>query len=452
MLQNDTIVAIATAPGRGGIGIIRISGNNVLSISKILLKFYPKNRYAHFCKFYDQKNNIIDEGIALYFSKPNSFTGEHILELHAHSNPIILDKLIAIIINTKLARIANPGEFTERAFLNNKIDLTQAEAIIDLINANSEQATKSALYSMQGEFSKKINILLQNLINLRMHVESSIDFSEEDIDFIENPKIIEKLDFFIQKIEEILSQSKTGILLKEGLYLSIIGKPNAGKSSLLNALSGRESSIVTKIEGTTRDIIRENILIKGIPIHIVDTAGIRDSNNLIEKKGIQKALIEIKKSNHILLVIDIQKERNHQKSIDEICSLIPHNIPITIILNKCDLLNLKPKFIKIRNKEGLIFSTKKNVSLEMLRKHLLKTVGYNQTVEGNFLARRRHILALENVKNKLLKSKKKFLYNPSIDLLAEDLRKSQDYFNEILGKFTSDDLLKKIFSEFCIGK
>jgi tRNA modification GTPase len=459
-LDSDTIAAIATAPGRGGIGIIRISGNKTRAIASEITGTILKPRLAHYGPFYeivqatdgDKKNYPIDHGIALFFPAPHSFTGEDILELQAHGGPVLLDCLLKEVIKLG-ARLARPGEFSERAFLNNKIDLTQAEAIADLINSSSEEAAKNAVRSLQGEFSNKITDLLDAVINLRMYVEAAIDFPEEEIDFLTDGKVAADLAAIIERLNAVFNAAKQGALLQEGMTVVIAGKPNAGKSSLLNALSGRESAIVTEFAGTTRDVLREQILIDGMPLHIIDTAGLRESPDLIEQEGIRRAWCEIEKADRILLVVDSSQnqENDPAKLWPDFADKLSNQHHITIIHNKCDLSE-QPAMLCEGDPIVIKLSAKKNLGIDVLREHLKHCMGYNGRKEGGFTARRRHIEALERASTALLAGKKQLLNYGAGELLAEDLRHCQNALNEITGRFTPDDLLAEIFSSFCIGK
>lgn len=453
-LNNDTIVAQATASGHGGVGIIRVSGPDVENIAKAVLKekqLHP--RYAYYGAFYDEKGEVLDEGIALYFPSPNSFTGEAVLELQGHGGPVIMDLLLKRIIALGV-RQANPGEFSERAFLNGKIDLAQAEAIADLISSSSEQAARSALRSLQGIFSTRIDVLIEKLIQLRVYIEAAIDFPEEEIDYLETNKINGDLSIIIDKIGEVVSEAQQGALLREGMNIVIAGRPNAGKSSLLNALSGRETAIVTDIEGTTRDVLREHIHIDGMPLHIIDTAGLRDTNDHVEKVGVKRAIQEIKNADRILLMVDASTTQ--ETDIDKICSefsnYLPHNIKVTVIRNKIDITGELPG--PALNQATSIFnlSAKSTDGIIPLKEHLKECMGFCGATEGSFSARRRHLDALSSAQDILIKGKRQFNTLGAGELLAEDLRHAQQVLGEITGQFTSDDLLGRIFSSFCIGK
>lgn len=451
MHDTDTIVAQATAPGRAGIGIIRVSGPSVVKIAKAILKKLPAPRYASYQQFFDHTGSIIDQGIAIYFPAPNSFTGEDVLELHGHGGPIVLDILLQTILNIG-ARLAHPGEFSERAFLNNKLDLAQAEAIADLINASSGQAARSAMRSLQGEFSKHVNKLVEGLIKLRIYVEAAIDFPEEEIDFLADGKITEELVKILNDLLKLKSNTKQGILLQEGINIVIGGKPNVGKSSLLNALSGRETAIVTNIPGTTRDILRENIQIDGLPLHIIDTAGLRDSHDIVEQEGIRRAYNEITKADNILLVTDASQTATTHPY--ELWPDFKDKIPldrITVIRNKIDLTDETANIIAKEDYTIINLSTKNQLGLNLLTQHLKKLAGFN-TSEDTFIARRRHLTALEKAKEHLLIGQKQLTNFRAGELLAEELKQAQLALSEITGEFTADDLLARIFASFCIGK
>jgi tRNA modification GTPase len=453
VLDTDTIAALATPPGRGGVGIIRVSGSKVTAIAEVITNSTLKPRYAHYGPFIEQKNKTpIDHGIALFFQGPHSFTGEDIVEFQAHGGPFLLDLLLKEIIKLG-ARMARPGEFSERAFLNNKIDLAQAEAIADLIDSASEQAARSAMRSLEGEFSRKIHSLVDAITQLRIYVEAAIDFPEEEIDFLADGKVSTALNALIQQLNTILSQAKQGALLQEGMTVVIAGKPNAGKSSLLNALSGKDSAIVTEIEGTTRDVLREHIQIDGMPLHIIDTAGLRESPDLIEQEGIRRAWAEIEKADRILLVVDssVTGETNPAKLWPGFADKLPSMHNITIIQNKSDLSGLNEGIID-GDPTVIPLSAKNNAGIDLLRQHLKQAMGYQGAVEGGFMARRRHIDALNRANSCLLTGKHQLESQGAGELLAEDLRQAQQSLSEITGEFTPDDLLGEIFSSFCIGK
>lgn len=453
-MNLDTIVAQATPPGRGGVGIIRISGNQVKEVAQAILGKLPKPRYAEYLPFLDENGQVIDQGIALFFPNPHSFTGEDVLELQGHGGPIILDLLIKRILSIPATRIARPGEFSERAFLNDKVDLAQAEAIADLIDASSEQAAKSAMSSLQGVFSNKINELVNLLINLRIFVEAAIDFPEEEIDFLSDGKIETQLKDVIKQLNDVRSEAKQGSLLREGMKVVIAGRPNAGKSSLLNALSGRDSAIVTDIAGTTRDVLREHIHIDGMPLHIIDTAGLRDAYDEVERIGIEKAWVEIEQADRVLLMVDgtTTTEINPEKLWPEFMQRLPSHIPVTVIRNKADLTGETLGYSDVSQYSLIRLSARTGNGVDLLRDHLKQTMGFSATAEGGFLARRRHLQALEQAAKHLDNGLEQLITYHAGELLAEELRLAQESLSEITGSFTSDDLLGKIFGSFCIGK
>jgi len=436
-VTTDTIVAQATPPGRGGVAIVRVSGPLVSSITHHIIQKNLKARHATYSNFFSEKNELIDQGIACYFPNPHSFTGEDILELHTHGSPIVINTLIESILFYG-ARLARPGEFSLRAFLNNRMDLTQAEAIADLINASSKQAAKNALNSLQGVFSKKIHALLDQLIQLRMMIEAEIDFTEEEINFLDPLVIQQKIQTNLTTLHHILKTAQQGSLLREGITAVISGEPNVGKSSLLNALSKRDAAIVTDIPGTTRDILREYIQIGGLPIHLIDTAGIRESNDPIEQEGIRRAQVEIQKADLVIHVVDATQP-------------IPQKLSQLIIRNKIDLINEKPSIMHENDAALISLSAKTGEGLELLEQYIQNCFDLTTNEESLFSARQRHIDALIKAE-KSLQNGFQNLTSSTRELLAEDLRQAQNALNEITGEFTSDDLLGKIFSNFCIGK
>lgn len=454
-VHKDTIAAIATAQGKGGVGIVRVSGKLAQHIGLTLSKREVlKPRYAHYGVWYNQHNDVLDQGILLYFPAPHSFTGEDVLELQGHGGPIVLDLLLENCIALG-ARQANPGEFSERAFLNDKIDLAQAEAIADLIDASSKQAAQNALRSLQGEFSKKIHQLTENLISLRIYVEAAIDFPEEEIDFLSEGNVLTKVKALQQQIKQVEQEASQGTLLRDGMNVVIAGLPNAGKSSLLNALSGHEIAIVTDIEGTTRDLLKEHIHIDGMPLHITDTAGLRDTDDPIEKIGVDRALAAINQADRILLVVDSTKpESNDPLSIwPQFLSPKPSNEKVTIIFNKADL-SKKPVEQTINQEQYVTIhlSAKTDQGIDLLREHLKYCMGYQQTLESSFSARRRHLQAIQQANEAIEHGIEQLITLGAGELLAEDLRQAQQVLGTITGEFTSDDLLGKIFTSFCIGK
>ena len=451
-MNTDTIAAVATAPGRGGVGIVRVSGPKSTEIANKILHHLPTPRLADFTGFYSLDNELLDQGIALFFPNPNSFTGEDVLELQGHGGPVILDLLLSEVIKAG-ARLARPGEFSERAFLNDKLDLAQAEAIADLIEASTSHAAKQAINSLKGDFSTKIDHLVEQLIHLRMYVESAIDFPEEEIDFLSDGKVASSLNRILEQVNAVLHTAQQGALIKEGVKVVIAGRPNAGKSSLLNALAGRDAAIVTDVAGTTRDVLREHINIDGMPLHIIDTAGLRESPDQVEKLGIERAWKEIGSADRILLVIDTGdadqiQVQSHWKELFE--NEFTQG-KLTVLYNKIDETDFKiPK--KTSNFVEIAISAKSGQGLDSLRHHLKKAMGFEGTPEGGFSARRRHIVAIEAAKKYLVTGKQQLEEYGAGELLAEDLQQAQNALSEITGKFTSDDLLGKIFSSFCIGK
>ncbi len=442
----DTIAAIATPSGNGGVGIIRISGGLVTEIATKLTKKALTPRTAQFSSFLDQDNAVIDSGIALYFPAPASYTGEDVLELQGHGGSVVLNMLLRHVLALG-ARLARPGEFTERAFLNNKLDLAQAEAIADLITSSTEQSVRSAQRSMQGVFSEQINLLITELTELRIYIEAAIDFVDEEIDFLTDGVVENRLVSLVKRLEEIQQTAKQGRLLRDGMTVVLAGKPNAGKSSLLNALAGHDAAIVTDIAGTTRDVLRERIQLDGMPLHIIDTAGLRESSNAIEQEGIRRAQEEIRKADKVLLLIDI-RETEPQTLLDA----IPEDLDITTVYNKIDLVNSEPEIQNTESGTQIYLSIKTGVGMDLLIQHLKQSVGYNDTAEDIFIARTRHLEALKNGYELIQNALHQLQTTQASELVAEDLRQAQQALAEITGEFTSDDLLGKIFSSFCIGK
>ena len=447
-MQNhtDTIAAIATPLGNGGVGIIRISGKLVEYAMRSLLGKTIAPRYATYASFLDADGSVIDSGIALYFPNPYSYTGEDILELQGHGGSVVLDMLLRRVLGLGI-RLARAGEFTERAFLNNKLDLAQAEAVADLITSSTEQAVRSAQKSMQGVFSEQINQLVEELTELRIYVEAAIDFVDEEIDFLSDGVVENRLIRLLDRLAQIQKTARQGRLLHDGMTIVLAGKPNAGKSSLLNALAGHEAAIVTDIAGTTRDVLREHIQIDGMPLHIIDTAGLHDSNNAIEQEGIRRAWAEIEKADKILLLIDAREAED-----TELLASLPTHIDITKIYNKIDLLGIAPEIKQHEHQTEIYLSIKTGAGLELLTEHLKQSIGFNANTENVFIARRRHLEALnqgyESVNNALTQLQTSL----AGELVAEDLRLAQNSLSEITGQISSDDLLGKIFSSFCIGK
>jgi len=450
---QDTIAAQATAPGRGGVGIVRVSGPKAGVIAEAVLGYQPKPRYAHYSPFNDAEGKELDEGIALYFPGPNSFTGEDVFELQGHGGPVVMDFLLQRV-QALGARLARPGEFSERAFLNDKLDLAQAEAIADLIDSSSQHAARCALRSLQGEFSRRIDHLLESLIHLRIYVEAAIDFPEEEIDFLADGKVLADLHAILDNLENVQTEAKQGSLIREGMSVVIAGRPNAGKSSLLNALAGRETAIVTDIEGTTRDVLREHIHIDGMPLHIIDTAGLRDAPDEVERIGIQRAWDEIQKADRVLLMVDSMRNNadDPHQIWPEFVDQLKDDSKITVIRNKADLSGEIIGQTQAHGYPLINISAKAGEGIDILRNHLKQCMGYQATTEGGFLARRRHLEALDAAHELLITGRDQLQLHGAGELLAEDLRQAQHALGEITGQFTSDDLLGRIFSSFCIGK
>ncbi|WP_273210162.1 tRNA uridine-5-carboxymethylaminomethyl(34) synthesis GTPase MnmE [Marinobacter subterrani] len=453
--SSDTIAAIATAPGRAGVGIVRVSGPKASEIAGRMLGFSPRPRYAHYGPFLDRQGSLIDEGIGLFFPNPHSFTGEDVFELQGHGGTVILDLLLREVCSLG-ARLARPGEFSERAFLNDKLDLAQAEAIADLIESSSEQAARCAVRSMQGVFSRQVDELVDAVTHLRIYVEAAIDFPEEEIDFLADGKVAGDLEALISRLDIILTEAQQGTILRDGMKVVIAGRPNAGKSSLLNALAGREAAIVTAIEGTTRDVLREHIHIDGMPLHIIDTAGLRDSPDEVEQIGIARAWDEIGQADRILLMVDATTtDRTEPHEIwPDFIDRLPANAPVTVVRNKVDLSGESAGITAEPDQSAPVIrlAAKSSDGLETLRDHLKQCIGFASTTEGGFLARRRHLDALERARASLLQGQGQLEGFGAGELLAEDLRAAQEALGEITGHLTPDELLGKIFSSFCIGK
>lgn len=453
-MTADTIVAQATAPGRGGVGIIRISGDQASEVAMAMIGRIPKTRYADYCDFKTADGEVIDQGIALYFKGPNSFTGEDVLELQGHGGQIVLDMLIKRVMETKGIRIARPGEFSEQAFMNDKLDLTQAEAIADLIDATSEQAAKSALNSLQGEFSAEVHALVEQVTNLRLYVEAAIDFPDEEVDFLSDGKIAGSLNKIITKLDSVKASAKQGSIIREGMKVVIAGRPNAGKSSLLNALAGKESAIVTEVAGTTRDVLREHIHLDGMPLHIIDTAGLRETVDTVEKIGIERAWAEIETADQVLFMVDgtTTDAVDPHEIWPDFIDRLPNRLGITVVRNKADLTGESLVLTEDHGHPVFRISAKTGLGIEDLKQHLKSLMGYQSNLEGGFIARRRHLEALDLASSHLMLGKEQLEVYLAGELLAEELRMTQLALSEITGKFTSDDLLGKIFSSFCIGK
>jgi tRNA modification GTPase len=445
----DTIAAIATPPGRGGIGVIRVSGSLSAAIAKAVCGSLPVSRQATFRRFHAGDGTTLDEGIALYFPAPHSFTGEDVLELQGHGGPVVMDLLLSRVLELG-ARSARPGEFSERAFLNDRLDLAQAEAIADLIASDTADAARAALRSLQGEFSKKINELIDGLIKLRIHIEAAIDFPEEEIDYLADGVIANQLRELREQLSVLQAAAGQGHLLRDGVTIVIAGRPNVGKSSLLNQLAGRESAIVNAIPGTTRDILREQISIDGMPLHIMDTAGLRDSDDLVEQEGIRRAWAEIEAADRILMVVDDQIGLTAEDQT--LRERLPANIPVTVVRNKIDLTDQIPAVHDSDWGTEVLLSARTEAGLDLLREHLKSRMGYHGDGGGIFMARRRHLEALERAVSALERAAYQLEIIRADELVAEELREAQNALAGITGKFTSEDLLARIFASFCIGK
>jgi tRNA modification GTPase len=463
-LDTDTICAIATSQGRSGVGIVRISGPEAMAIAIQLTGITPKPRYAHYGNFLDEDSEVIDQGIFLFFKGPHSFTGEDVVELQGHGGVYVLNALRDRVLGLG-ARLARPGEFSERAFMNNKIDLVQAEAIADLIDANSRQAVRSAMRTLQGEFSRQVNTLVERLTAIRVNVEAAIDFSDEDIDVLSDTGVRTELDRVLEDLHQTYRKAQQGAMLKEGMHVVIAGRPNAGKSSLMNALSGLELAIVTEIPGTTRDVLREQITVGGIPIHLIDTAGLRVSEDRVEQEGVRRAYQAIAQADRVLLVVD---GSDTEQTVDNVLATLgdldlnpedyQHLLRRTsLIFNKCDLKNLAPALTNPViyagvTLPGLSLSAKTGAGLELLTHHLQEFCGDGANEEGAFTARERHLEALRKAENFIKSAQHQISEHSLLELVAEDLRLAQGQLGSITGQFSSDDLLGEIFASFCVGK
>lgn len=442
--QNaDSIAAIATAQGRGGVGVVRVSGKGIPSIALAVLGKLPVPRHATYGDFLDESGEVIDQGIALYFSAPHSYTGEDVLELQGHGGIAVMHLLLQRCLCLG-ARLAEPGEFTRRAFLNDKLDLAQAESVADLISATTTEAARSAIRSLHGDFSAAINALVDDLVRLRMLTEAMLDFPEEDID-VSDTTLRDKLLHNVRtKLQQTIATAKQGSLLREGAHVALVGRPNVGKSSLLNRLSGEEVALVSDVPGTTRDVIRQAIQIRGVPLHIMDTAGLRSSQDEVENMGMARTHQAVLKADLILLLLDA--DRGCSEEDQQIFSSFPTDIPHLKVFNKADLMKVIPGSLR---EEGIYISAKTGEGIEEFRELLLKLIGWNNQESGAFIARERHLIALNQARSHLDKAS---LDVNLPELFAEELRLSQHALNSITGKFTADDLLGEIFSRFCIGK
>ena len=450
----DTIAAVATAAGRGGVGILRISGALTRTLAEQLIGALPVPRYATLATWIDGEGNPIDQGLALYFPAPHSYTGEDVLELQGHGGPVVLDLLLRRVLELG-ARSARAGEFSERAFLNGKLDLAQAEAIADLIESGSAAAARAALRSLTGEFSHQIHVLVESLIALRLHIEAAIDFPEEEIDFLADGTLAERCEQLQGQLASLVANARQGCLLREGMTVVLAGRPNAGKSSLLNALAKRDSAIVSAIPGTTRDVLREYLQIDGMPLHLIDTAGLRVTSDEIEGEGVRRAQQAMQQADRILLLLD--DAQGESISNTGLLDQLPHAIPYTLVYNKIDLTGRRPGLAAGHDPNGtdsglaIGVSAQHGTGLEVLRTHLKQCMGFQNAEAGVFSARRRHLDAIARAQTHTEQARQE-LQQRRGELAAEELRLAQQVLGEITGEFTSDDLLGRIFSSFCIGK
>lgn len=446
---SDTIVAIATAPGRGGIGVVRLSGPQVTALASHLIGQVPTARQATLSSFRDDKGETLDTGIALFFPAPHSFTGEDTLELQCHGSPVVLDLLVAACL-TQGARLARPGEFSERAFLNEKMDLTQAEAIADLINSATEAAARAATRSVQGVFSSQVHALTEQLVSLRAYIEAAIDFPDDEVEFLANGRIVEQLTRWLRDSDALIARARVGQLLSDGLSLVIAGRPNAGKSSLLNRLAGYDAAIVTATPGTTRDVLRERIQIDGLPLNVIDTAGLRETSDEVEQLGINRARQEIVRADLILIVVDATQACDDD--LERLCLEFPPLTPRIILRNKIDLANLPASTAQSAFGMEVWASVQTGDGLDLLCAQIKRVAGYETHGEADFTARRRHLDALRQARHFIATGLAQLHTHRASELLAEDLRQAQHCLAEITGAFTTEALLGRIFSTFCIGK
>jgi len=446
---TDTIAAIATPPGQGGVGIVRISGPQTADIARTLLGSLPAPRHAGVYGFRAADASLIDTGLALYFPAPASFTGEHVLELQGHGGRVVMDLLLQRVLSLG-ARPARPGEFSERAYLHDKLDLAQAEAIADLIDSGTAQAARAAVRSLQGDFSRRVEALIEALTQVRMYVEAAIDFPEEEIDFLADAALQQLLAALQDDFSDTLARAQQGQLLRDGMTLVIAGRPNAGKSSLLNVLAGSDAAIVTAVPGTTRDVLREHIQINGLPLHIIDTAGLHASDDPVEQAGMQRTRAMLGQADRVLLVIDDQS--GFTAADEEILAELPAGVPHTRIFNKIDLSGRDAGPCGDAAEDSIALSLHTHAGVDALRQHLKDCVGYSEQSDGGFSARRRHLEALQRASQRVTTGIAALESQRAGELLAEELRLAQQLLGEITGVVSSDDLLGRIFSSFCIGK
>jgi len=450
MSHPDTIVAAATPAGRGGVGIVRVSGPKTPEIAATLVGVLPEARHATLARFLDGAGQPIDIGIALFFPAPQSYTGEHVLELQGHGGPVILETLVERCLQLG-ARRARPGEFTERAFHNDKIDLAQAEAVADLIDAGSREAARAAMRSLQGEFSNMVQGLTDALIDLRAYVEAAIDFPEEEVDFLGDRQLAERLATVRGHFDAVLAAAGQGRLLRDGLTVVLAGRPNSGKSSLLNRLAGYDAAIVTPIPGTTRDVLRERIDIDGLPLHVLDTAGLRESDDAVEREGVRRAAAEMTRADRVLFVIDCANDP-HGQAFNQEKARLPADVPVTLVFNKIDLGSGLPVDDTVSGPPRLHVSAVTGAGLDQLRSHLKGCVSFQTAGNGSISARRRHLEALARARDCVETAARELGGRRAGELVAEELRHGQRALEEITGIFTADDLLGRIFGSFCIGK
>jgi len=447
--MTDTIAAISTAAGRGGIGIVRVSGAGCRDIAQALLERVPAPRQAEFCRFLDADGETIDAGIALYFPSPHSFTGEDVLELQGHGGPVVMDLLLRRVLAVG-ARAAAAGEFTQRAFLNEKIDLAQAEAIADLIDSGSAQAARAALRSLQGDFSMQVHDLSERVLELRMWTEAAIDFPEEEIDFLADQRLAERMDFIRARFAELAETARQGTLLRDGMTVVIAGRPNAGKSSLLNRLAGYEAAIVTPLPGTTRDVLRERIEIDGLPLHVLDTAGLRESADVVEIEGMRRTHHEMNRADRVLFIVD-SSDAVAMAAIDGDVARLPADVPRTIVFNKIDRSGEAAR-VEEGPSATVYLSASTGAGLDGLRAHLKDCIGFHPAVDGALSARARHLDALRRARGHVEEAHRLLTERHAGELVAQELLDAQRDLGEITGQVTSDDLLGRIFGSFCIGK
>jgi tRNA modification GTPase len=450
MSHTETIVAAASPPGRGGVGVVRVSGPKTPQIAATLVGELPVARHATLAQFLDAAGDPIDVGLALFFPAPQSYTGEHVFELQGHGGPVVVERLIERVLELG-ARRARPGEFTERAFHNGKIDLTQAEAVADLIDAGSRDAARAAMRSLQGEFSSMVQGLTDSLIDLRTYVEAAIDFPEEEVDFLGDEELHQRLATVRGHFEGVTAAAGQGRLLRDGMTVVLAGRPNSGKSSLLNRLAGYDAAIVTDIPGTTRDILRERIDIDGLPLHVLDTAGLRDSDDVVEREGVRRAAVEMSRADRVLFVIDTSDDPTGQAFTDERARL-PPEVPVTLLFNKTDLGAGIPVADTWSGPPRLNVSAATGAGLDLLRSHLKDCVSFQTAGNGSISARRRHLEALARARECVESAARQLEQRRAGELVAEDLRAAQRALDEITGIFSADDLLGRIFGSFCIGK